>query len=133
METVEVERRRSRSIQLNGALRLLFENTARRAGLSHLVLADGSGLMHAGIGEHGDCESLAAYAPMLERVAEPAARRQVFDAMAAAVPGLSRETMTIRRLEIAGETLFVCAIGAPGSMKDIAVTHAMAGARRILA
>lgn len=133
MQAVEIERRKARSVQLTGALELLFETTARRGGLTHLVLADQSGLMHAGVGVTRECEALASYAPMVERAAEPNVRRQVFDAMAAAVPGLNRETTTIRRIEILGETLYVCAIGAPGAMKDVAVTHALAGARRILA
>ena len=126
------ERRQARSEQLVVAVRLAFESVAQAFELSHLVLCDSAGFAFAGIGNEREVEALAAFAPMLHRSGEPAARHRVLEALGDCVFAAETGRLSVRSFDCSGSTFLVCGVGSRGATKDVGVFRAITAARRIL-
>jgi hypothetical protein len=126
------DRRRQRSASLHQALELLLASTAEHFALTHLVLADRTGLMHAGAGPAGECHALSAFGPMLDRALEPQTRRMLEDSLVQYVPAAGGGGLSVRRIDVGGQPLYVCALGGGSGTLAVAVQRAASGAQRIL-
>lgn len=60
-----LERRKHRSANYADALVLLLESIRERANLRSVALSDRTGILVAGAGPAGECDELAAWAPLL--------------------------------------------------------------------
>lgn len=132
MQPVAWERRQVRSNQLARALELYFDTIAGAFDLSHVVLADHSGLVQTCHGDPDDGYALAAYAPMLGRAVDPFTRDRIAESLQQYVPGATTDRISLRTFELHGETLYAIVVGPGGAARDVALTRVMAGARRIL-
>lgn len=132
MQAVPFERRRLRSAHLSQALELYLRAVGRSFHLSHVLVADHSGLLQANAGDHDECYALAAYAPMLDRAIDPATRARILETLVQYVPGAQPHRISLRRFDVFGETLYVCVIGDGGAGKEVALSRAVTGSRRIL-
>jgi hypothetical protein len=132
MQPVTWERRQVRSNQLGRSLELYFETIADAFDLSHVVLADHSGLVQTSHGDPDAGYALAAYAPMLCRAIDPFTRERIHDSLNQYVPAADEERLSLRPFEVLGETLYAIVVGPSGASRDVALTRVMTGARRIL-
>jgi hypothetical protein len=127
------ERRRRRSVHMVRALELFVEKLARDFGASHVVIADGSGLVQASHGAQEECYALAAFSPLIGRSVDSAVRARLGAALAQYVPVARDANTAIRAFDVHGATLFACVLGRDGASKDVAVARLLTGTRRILA
>lgn len=133
MQTHAIERRKLRSNHPNRAVGFLFEAVADRHDVTHVALADESGLLLVNSGDEHECDVLAAFGPLLFKTLDPIGRQHIVSALAETIPTATVERLSLRRFDVDGETFFLCVLGAPGAAKDVALNHAVTGARRILA
>jgi hypothetical protein len=118
------DRRKDRTTETLRALSRLLEAARRRAGLEALAVADGAGLLLAGAGPARLCDELAAWAPLVERMADN-------DTAPSALDSLERRTGR-RRLSVDGFEIVVSALGdTPSAAREMDAVSA--GLRRILA
>jgi hypothetical protein len=117
------ERRRKRSPDPLIALHYQLAYARQGGRLDAIVVADLSGVMVAGAGAWATCEELAAYAPLL------AAPDSMNATTASRVEGLRRH-VDVRRLEVDGQEMLLCARG--GAMREVFLDQAAGGVARIL-
>ena len=127
------ERRRRRSVNLVRALELFLDKLAADFDASHVVIADSSGLVQARTGAQEECYAVAAYAPLIGRTLDVAARDRLIESLSQYVDTARTSNTAVRAFEVHGATLVACVIGRDGAKKDVAIARALSGARRILA
>ena len=127
------DRRLRRSEYATRALGLLFSSIADSSVLTHLVLADSQGVLHGHSGDETSCDILAAYVPLLFKAVDVETRGQIQATLDRSLSGDGPRRVSLRRFWVEGEAYFLCALGAPASMRGEAVSRALSGARRILA
>lgn len=127
------ERRRTRAATLGASLELLLQSTADAFSLCHLVLADRNGLQHAAVGDAAECHALAAFGPMLDRSLDPRTREMLTASLEQYVPAARTHAMLVRRVDVGGQPLYLCAVGPKESTLAVAVQRAASGAQRIFA
>lgn len=98
---MHLERRRKRSTYKALALQYWMASVARRNRVVAMILADTSGLLVAGSMKGPEAEELAAVAPLLMRENE----------QGETVADRHRLPMSIDRLDVAGNSLYLCAVG----------------------
>jgi hypothetical protein len=122
---MQPERRTHRSDNILEALSLQLASTARRAGFTSLLLAEGQGLPVAGAGPCADLEEIAALAPGLAPGALPwqgTLRRDGWPTLVTVLP-----------VSTGDGPVFLCAAGGHGSGAAADLLHAGLGVSRILA
>jgi hypothetical protein len=117
------DRRRKRSVDPLIALHYQLAYTRHGGKLDAIVVADLSGVMVAGAGAWATCEELAAYAPLL------AQGDRLNATTASRVDGM-RGKVDVRRLEVDGQEVLLCARGGP--MRSVFLDQAAGGVARIL-
>ncbi len=128
-----MSRRRRRSPNLLRALELYLEKLAADFDASHVVIADSSGLVQARNGDSEECYAIAAYAPLIGRTLDAAARERLIESLSQYVATARPANTAVRTFDVHGATLVACVVGRDGAQKDVAIARALAGARRILA
>lgn len=119
-----MNRRQRRSDSHSEALFYQLEASCMRAELDAMVLADAHGLCVAASGDDEVCEEMAAHMPL---VCEDI---PVFDGSVRATA--NTRSVRMKRLELAGSDLFLCAIGGNHAMRTFELNRAHAGVQRIL-
>ena len=127
------ERRRHRSERLNDAIRFQLMACLNRYGLPSIVLSDDRGLV---VGSGGPLmemdEAMAAYAPLLCRADVRQERLALVTSLRRYVPRHTQRELSVRRFQIGGERLYLCATGERSNHKELAMAHAITGLQRIL-
>ena len=117
------ERRVNRPTDVASALICAFDHAVRRADLDVLLVADEFGTVVANNTTHLDLQELAAVTPFVGRGRALATVRR-----AGRERGLS-----VRRMHVLGETLYVAALGGDDADdREREVAHSIAATRRIL-
>jgi hypothetical protein len=119
-----MNRRQRRSDSHAEALFFQFEASRERAALDAMVLADAHGLCIAASGDDDVCEELAAHMPLI------CDGTPVFDGSVQSVS--DRHSVRMKRLEVDGADLFLCALGGNDAMRAFELNRAQAGVQRIL-
>jgi hypothetical protein len=132
MERLAVERRRNRSQTTTEAIELQLEHLAETCELEHLVLADSSGLMLSCSGPSDSGQALAAYAPVFRRHLERGKRRQVMQKLGDLLPGVSGQTLSVRRFRLNDEPHYLCVVGPEETVRQANLYRAVTGIRRIV-
>ncbi len=128
------ERRRRRSAHMRQAVHYQLASCAENYGVPSLSLGDERGLMVGGAGLISTVdEALVAFAPLLCRAHMRTQRTWLVQAMREVLPELRHRHVSVRRFQVGGESLYLCALGRRGSHKEVAMNHAITGLRRILA
>jgi hypothetical protein len=109
METVQINRRKNRSSDVQVALSFQLAATARRAKFTSIVLADELGLVIASVGHRESCENMAAIAPLV------ATRTKTFHGNVRFQSNAVR--LAVAPLNLDGALLYLCA--AEGEEDDI--------------
>ena len=125
------ERRRNRSKYPAIALHYQLRYCAEFYGIDAMTLADSRGMVVASSEQSEVDEVIAAYAPMICSQQRHPAQGRAMAALRRAIPGESRR-FSVRRVEVEGEELYLCAVGDRGIDKDRAVRRAARGTARIL-
>lgn len=127
------ERRHNRSKFPGTALQLQLRHCVKLFGVDSISLADSRGLVLASSDGSQTSEVLAAFAPLLYGERRSGRRtKRVFESFKGFLPDQTKR-VSVRRFEVDGEDMFVCALGQRGVNKDLAVRRGMRGAKRILA
>ena len=127
------ERRYLRSESPSEAANYQLLHCAHRFDMPVLCLSDERGMLLANA--WGDDEMggvLSAYAPLLCRTQDLASRAELLRSLRDFLPSLGQRRLSVRRFEIAGHEMFLCALGERGALKDEGLVHAIHGLRRIL-
>lgn len=119
---MHLERRRKRSSFTGLALQYYLASVARRNQVVAMVVADTAGLLVAGSMRGPEAEELAAVTPLLMR--ESADGRTLAER--------HDLPMSIERVPVEGESIYVCAVGEAGRC-DLSLDEARYGVSRILA
>lgn len=118
------ERRRRRSINTTQALCYQLDACRRSAGLQGMVLSDEDGVCLAAAGDTDACDEVAARMPLVGR------KVPTFDGVLFSAE--SNWSVTMRRFEMFGADLYMCAIGGDEITRDHQVDQSIDGAERIL-
>ena len=119
---VPLERRRERPSDTASALVAAYDHAVRRGGLDAVLLVDEYGMLVSQSTTHLDLHQLAAVTPILGRgVANATIRRR----------GRARE-LSIRQIEVLGETLYVAALGGAREPREREAETTVAATARIL-
>lgn len=125
------ERRIRRSPQAHTAIVYQLEHLFKTQGLSHFVLGDSRGLVLAAAGDPEAAAVLAAYVPMLA-ASRGRSRDESAAKLEAMLPGVSVESLSVRRFEVDGEPLYLCSVGQQQVTREASLYRAVTGIRRIL-
>jgi len=120
------ERRINRSDNINEALELQLEATARKARLSTLILTEKQGLTVAATGHIQPCEEIAASSPQL------APENNFWQERVRDENG-DGKLITVAPIKTEWGTLYLCAIGGAESSINAALLLGGLGVTRILA
>lgn len=127
------ERRTRRSEVLRTALHYQLLYCVERFGLDAMVLADTRGMVIASSeGASPKALALAAYAPLLARKTSLRLRERVLESLSDDGVEAALDTLAVRRIEVVGVELVLCALGTEGARKHLAICRAMEGVRRML-
>ena len=119
---VPFDRRRERPSDTASALVAAYDHAVRRGGLDAVLLVDEYGMLVSQSTTNLDLHQLAAVTPILGRgVANATIRRR----------GRARE-LSIRQIEVLGETLYVAALGGAREPREREAETTVAATARIL-
>jgi hypothetical protein len=130
--TMPVDRRKQRSDQCRKAIHLQLSHLADNYDLHDLVLADSSGLMIACSNDEIDGEALAAYAPLFARRLDRGERGQIMEKLGDLLPGVTGQTLSVRRFTLRDEDHFLCVVGPQRLCRQANLYRAVTGIRRIV-
>lgn len=116
------DRRRRRSNDPLVALHYQLSLARSEGALDTIVVADAAGVVVAGAGSWAACEELAAYAPLFDRGEMVPPRVESL-----------RAEVALRRVNVGGDTVILCARGSRGDAGRSAMDRASEGVERILA
>lgn len=119
-----MNRRQRRSDVHSEALFYQLEASCERAALDAMVLADAHGLCVAASGDDQVCEEVAAHMPLL------CDNLPLFDGFMRSSD--DERNVRMKRFDIAGSELYLCAIGGNQAMRTFELNRAHAGVQRIL-
>lgn len=117
------ERRHKRSANTTRALCFQLSASLHKASLEGLVLADDDGVCLAAAGDNRACNEIAAHLPLLGR--------KVNEFEGILFGPESQWDVQMRRLDIEGSQLYLCAIGGSEARND-QMAHSLGGIARIL-
>ena len=126
---MQSERRQQRATNLSDAMTLLFDSIADRFGIDALALADGDGLLLAAHGDLDDCDTLAAYAPVVSRASDAFVRRDMLDRLDGYLVSSSGSAIEVTPVG-ANDEMFICAV-ASRQVDRTGVVRAITGVQRI--
>lgn len=118
------ERRRRRSENTTLALHYQLDSGRKAARLDGLVLSDEDGFCLASSGDPEACQEVAARLPFIGR--------KVPEFEGVLLGTESGWRIRMKRMEVAGAELYLCAIGTQASMRDHEMHRTSGGIRRIL-
>jgi hypothetical protein len=127
------ERRRNRSKFPATALQLQLRHCVKLFGVDSMSLGDNRGLVVASSDSSEASEVLAAFAPLIHGQRKATQRGKVLASFKGFLPKEAPQKVSVRRFEVGGEDMFLCALGERGINKDLAVRRGLRGVRRILA
>ena len=127
-----IDKRRRRSSECREAIHFQLLHLAEQFDLRDLVLADSSGLLIACANDEVDGQALAAYAPLFARRLGRGARSQIMDELGSLLPGVSGQTLSVRRFELRGQDHFLCVVGQERLCRQANLYRAVTGIRRIV-
>ena len=119
----KTERRFKRSVNTTRALCLQLKASVNKGQLDGMVLADDEGVCLAAAGDTDACQEIAAQLPLVGRKVPQFAGVLFGDA--------SAWDIAIRRIELLGSELYLCAIGDSLSRQD-QLERSVGGVSRIL-
>ena len=122
MQVVQ-ERRNHRSTVMEEALTLQLEASARRSGLDYMVLSDHQGLIIARSKDVSEAEEVAAFGPFL-------AERKTWTGRLPCESG--PRDATISPFQVAGQNVFLCAVGMQSKHLAGEIVAAQSGVLRII-
>ncbi len=129
-----IERRRQRSPQPVAAAHLQLDHCSQAFSMHQICLADRRGVVVATDQRDEDCaQVLAAYAPLLYRTELQQERVSLLRSLQEIIPRISHQKISVRRFDLLGQEMFLCALGDRGLRKQQGMVHAMRGLRRIFA
>lgn len=126
------DRRVHRSTQTLTALTLQLQHVFEKEGLRNFALGDNNGMVITSAGDAREAEALAAYAPLLARSVDRRYRQQILSRIDGLIPGITPETLHVRRFEADGQELYLTLVGQPGAYHRAGLFRAITGVRRIL-
>lgn len=118
-----LERRHNRSANTTEALHHQLDAALKNTELTGLVLTDDGGICIAAAGQDFACDEIAAHLPLVGRKARE------FEGILFG-PGAQWD-VHMRRFEVEGTELYLCAIGASEARND-QLAHSIDGVSRIL-
>jgi hypothetical protein len=118
-------RRQRRSNDVLTAMTYQLDACREEADLEALVVSDESGLCVASAGRAETCEELAARLPIIGRRAP--------DFGGIPLSGNGGLQMMVRSFSVAGQSLYVCALGKPHAKIERTLKRGIQGVSRILA
>ena len=118
-----LERRRNRPTDTASALIAAYDHAVRRGGLDAVLLVDEYGMLVSKSSTHLDLNQLAAVTPIIGRgIVNATIKRR----------GRPRE-LSVRQVEVLGETLYVAALGGPREPREREADVTVTATARILA
>lgn len=118
-----LERRHNRSANTTRALCFQLHASLKRADLTGFVLTDDGGVCLAAAGDSHACDEIAAHLPLMGR--------KVDDFEGILFGPAVQWDVQMRRFEVEGTDLYLCAIGESAARND-QLEHSMDGVARIL-
>lgn len=119
----QIERRQHRSANTTRALCHQLNASLQSARLEGLVLTDDDGICLAAAGDDNACDEIAAQLPLMGR--------KVDEFEGVLFGPEQRWEIEMRRFDVEGANLYLCAIGGSASRKD-QLEHSIGGCSRIL-
>ena len=117
-----IDRRRTRPTDTASALVAAFDHAVARADLDALIIADESGILVSNNTTELDLAMLAAVTPLVARGTAKALIRR---------DGAPLE-LSVRTIEVLGETLYVAALGGTFNSRERELTVSASATKRIL-